>query len=1125
MPVRSVNLKLVVPRNEDGRAVRMSLWTTHAEVNAATAYYERWLLLLRGQGYQGPQAGTDEPAAVSTDDVQRQAVEAARAAQRANIARLSGDDADPGTNAEILAALRALFDLLAPEETGAASAQAANAYLSPLTDPASAGFASAAAKLERPRPNWLSLPDDDPQLLDAATAWFEADASAPWRSDTGSPAGWLRAARASSATWPQLFRKKLDELTKATGTGPEAVIAKLRALHLLPLFPPYFQPRMREASGGVTPWDRLAFRLAVSHILSWQAWVRRAADQHGERVRRLKQFEQSFVTGRVADCLPSVRAFENDRSRALSGLGLGDATYALMPRQLRGWDDLRGAWRKAKDLRPETLLQIAADHQTRKRGRFGDPHVFSWLAQPAQHALWFEDDVLSIAAALNSMQALVARSRETAIMTLPDARLHPRAVQWSSEGDSNLRPYRLIQLNGNRLMAELSLLRRDEATGKLDDVRETFTLAPSQQFVVQGITKRGKKAVVAFATGTEQFAGVIGSADLLFDRQHLQRRRPEGMAHGVIGPVWLKVALDLDPMLPTGWQDDHARFTRHFVAALGKPTKAEGSVCSGQRVLSVDLGIRSFAACSVFVLTDVEPTPSAGREASLAFPVHANGSTFWATHERSFLLTLPDEKPGRDGEQWRTEARARLRRVRLALGHYRSIGRLTGLPLDDRRQQWDTLRAALEGGDPLPFQEPILAALERHLGAPLPVWEGAISEALRAYRQGLGPVIRHWRRAGKERQAFNHIGKSMWAVEYLTDVRRTLMTWSLLGRMSGEVRRLDRAARGAFASGLLHHLENMKEDRLKTGADLIVRAAMGFVRDKAGRWQQRFRPCNAILFEDLSRYRMRTDRPRRENSQLMRWAHRAVPAEVTMQGALFGLEVLDTSAAFSSRYYARTMTPGLRCRELSTADLADERLRQDLLELKIDLAACRAGDLVPYPGGEVFACLTKSGGLVRVNADINAAQNLQRRFWTRHGDAFRLPCVRATLDGAEVWVPRAMGKRLAGALGGPGVLRPTGHLSGSCVWETIPAARFRRLAGRAFDGDETAAVDLETEDLAALTEDAEVQAGRVEVFFRDPSGVVMPERLWYPGKTAWSIVRTRTVAGLKSRLGAAVGSE
>ena len=52
MPVRSFNLKLVVPRGSDDRMLREALWTTHAEVNAATRYYEERLLCLRAMPYE-----------------------------------------------------------------------------------------------------------------------------------------------------------------------------------------------------------------------------------------------------------------------------------------------------------------------------------------------------------------------------------------------------------------------------------------------------------------------------------------------------------------------------------------------------------------------------------------------------------------------------------------------------------------------------------------------------------------------------------------------------------------------------------------------------------------------------------------------------------------------------------------------------------------------------------------------------------------------------------------------------------------------------------------------------------------------------------------------------------------
>ena len=289
---------------------------------------------------------------------------------------------------------------------------------------------------------------------------------------------------------------------------------------------------------------------------------------------------------------------------------------------------------------------------------------------------------------------------------------------------------------------------------------------------------------------------------------------------------------------------------------------------------------------------------------------------------------------------------------------------------------------------------------------------------------------------------------------------------------------------------------------------------MGYVRNAAGRWDQRFKPCDLVLFEDLSRYRMRTDRPRRENSQLMRWAHRAVPGEVKMQGELYGIGIADTSAAFSSRYHAGTLTPGIRCRMLSASDLDDEWLREDLARLGIDLATRRAGDLVPRDGGQFFACLRSQGGFLRIDADINAAQNLQRRYWTRHAEAFRLPCGPGQLDGKEVWVPRTLGPACLGGWVVPACYARPVTIPGPAAGN-LPAPGGCRGLAVAGDDLAEAPADIEAEELSGLVEEAEIAAGKVVVFFRDPSGVIWPKGLWYPAKVFWNSVRQRTSAALE----------
>ena len=52
MPTRAIKLKLVVRRTKAESKLRQTIWTTHAEVNAAARYYESRLLLMRGQSFE-----------------------------------------------------------------------------------------------------------------------------------------------------------------------------------------------------------------------------------------------------------------------------------------------------------------------------------------------------------------------------------------------------------------------------------------------------------------------------------------------------------------------------------------------------------------------------------------------------------------------------------------------------------------------------------------------------------------------------------------------------------------------------------------------------------------------------------------------------------------------------------------------------------------------------------------------------------------------------------------------------------------------------------------------------------------------------------------------------------------
>jgi hypothetical protein len=1143
MPVRSLKLRLVVPRVDDRLEAARALWTTHAAINAAVAHYEVALLRLRGEAYQT----TD--CTVAREEVRSALLTDARAAQRRNVGR-----DQPGDDEEVLGLARRLYEAIVPAAIGQdGTAQAANAFLSPLTDSKSHGFLDAQGKLQRPQPNWVAGgAANDPEALEAAQAWLASDGAKPWLTDTGSPARWVRMARLGDPGWPKAFVEKRLALLQEASTGTSALIRRLMEIGLLPLIEPYIAPRLDSGrEDRVSRWDRLAFRLAVGHLLSWESWCRRAAVDHQQRVARVAAFRRDHVQGAVVEKVERLRRYEAERkaelARIAAGLPITDGDFLISLRMTRGWDELREKWLRATDRCTEALFALVAEQQTRRRGRFGDPHLFRWLARPENHAIWADDgaanDAVAAVARLNTMQRLVDRSRDTATMSLPDPVEHPRSAEWEAEGGTNLKTWRMMKTADDRLHAILPLLRVNGAGADCyAETTITLPLAPSGQLREVALSADRKQLRVSYHNDAgERFEGRLGSADLLLDRDHLRHRDRQRLATGDIGAAYLKLAVDLEPQLPAVVDERLVLSAFHFQAAKGQKSKVGADVRPGLRVLSIDLGVRAFAACSVYELqTELRAGGSGFHLADLGF---------WAVHERSFLLEMPGERAGTTEARWRREADAELRRLRRAVSrHRRLLWATTAVDQAERRAHLDAYRKALAADDGgvasgWPFEEMIVAEIEAALDLAPPLWEHRLKALARRFRAEFGAVVAGWRRRTRARadgddKRRKRSGKSVWALEHLMAARRFLQSWTLASRASGEIRRLDRDAMGVFAKGLLDHIGGLKDDHLKTGADLILQAMRGRLPVPNGKgWVEKFKPCHVLLFEDLSRYRMRTDRPRRENSLLMKWAHRSVPDEVAMQGALYGLHdarqtgrrsgalaglCLDTGAAFSSRYRAATMTPGLRCHPVRARDLIDPFFR-DLIEREnpgFDLDRCRPGDLVPLTGGDIFVALTEAGRLAQAHADLNAARNLQRRFWTRHAEAFRVPAFKVEVDGATRWVPVSLGKRLQGALGGHGHLVPTGHDSGSCRWQPTSAAAWRRLAGAspdASDDDEDGAGrgdGADAAELAGLLQEALECSGERMVFFRDPSGIVLPADLYYPAVAFWSIVKAKTIAGL-----------
>ena len=1157
MATRSVKLKMALGSDSEKVQLRRAIWSTHRLFNEGVAYYMEKLMLMR----QIPPDGGDDAESI------RKAVAEARAAQTRN-----NDPTHPGSDEGISTALRALYGDAVPSFHGKSgnANQISRAILSPLCDPGSIGGQGTSTSGRRPK-------------------WQEM-APGPERD-------------AAEAKWRAAREDKLSA----------SPLALLKGLGVLPFFPPFSKTRpgwtKEGASDGpkrgyVSTFDRDMFQQAIERLMSWESWNKRVREERGKLEQQLAELHQKHLTP-MPEWRVRLQKYETDRAEVLGETALAPmGRFRVNPRMTRAWDDVRRRWLEVpKGERAEPRLKrVLADEQTRLRGRMGDASdFFPWLAKPAQHSLWDEDAeepaAVQLHVRLNEAELDFERAKETATYTLPDPLLHPLWARSGHTGDQNIHKYEITEDDGV-LSASMTLLHEDPEGRVLEHEAKGIRLNPSGQW---NRPQRGddpplrivpfEEVPAGFHSGQSNdakctwlrcvdpgtgdvFFGKLGGARLQFERDDFRlgdttdercAARAERFARGALGRVYLNVTITLpDPpenashkvlrrvrkgenspkvavnyLLPDEMKED-------FFAAI-----ADGgaSMTEGFRVMSVDLGLRQFAACSVFEFTR---KPS-DRKLSVAIAHHPG---CFMEHRRTFLVRLSGEEPDaavlarREAvRSARFDLRAALRRLSRLL----SLARLTDP--SERRAEFDSLRsedpwvesdrrARIDAWMPPALLDELLPLIDRTAD---PRWADAVVRVHRAWEESFGRAFARWRAEGRTRHRDpcqrGLGGLSMWHIGELQDTRKLLNAWSCHarnlrtmpdGRVLPELvrarRRDGHPTRGDgrqadIDARLLGHINNLKEDRLKVGADAIVMAALGRkFRGPDEGWVAAHPPCQLVLFEELSNYGFRADRPRRENSQLMQWAHREIPRTVAMQGEVFGLTVGVVSAEFSSRFRAGggALSPGIRCMEVRAEHLTQlwflDRMRK---EERTTLP--RPGDLVPDDGGEWFVSLDEARKPVRIHADLNAAQNLQRRFWSRHGEVFRIVCRRVTKGGADTYEPSRLGSRLSGALDvafgiKACILHPVGDRIEDGCRLAAPAGR-KPAAGKDKDDDNL---------FRTADEEMDEIRGKGLTFFRDPSGFVIPplrladgttlpggER-WLPAREFWGIVKARIRRALES---------
>jgi len=1130
VPTRTVHLKLVVPRDagEEATQLRRALWATHCFMNEAIAFYEGLLLEMR-----------QEDVLVKEGDAERRiAGEEWRERLEQRLGRNGISRAD---RQGVLDRLQDVYRSIVKSNVKSASgsAQDSREWHSALVTRGSKAGQQSAARLE------LLIPlvdlDDDSTFEIRAQQVIEANRDVILKGP-GTARGWFASYRERRPTWPRELR---EYVRRKRDIDIGSRVRWFQQRRVLPIAAPFGKTRI---GGGdaLSLFERSALALATGHLNSWESWRHATQSQHEARSRAVADWEDSFASSH-RDALDRIRQWEADYSSILEreSFWADDSGYRVRPRELRGWTELR-EWLRGNQCASEAE-RIGKVHQLQRDlgRRFGSERLLRWLAASEQQ--WLAEhpagDVVSRVAEYNRRLRVLERTRELPLYTAPDAVEHPRWAAFDPPNNSNQPPFDIVQSNG-KLLLQVELLVPD-CDGMLSRRRFTLRVAPSGQLgevrVGAGDGRGSGGSEVRYITCRSQdrldrLSGHLGGSTLVLERRALSRAGSGPDAGPALGGVYFATVINHhDP------ETERQLKRRQPVAVWLRSGVDKRRATELERlpesfsVLAADIGLRSASAVAVLrVVPENEVGEGRRWPAEKAWPCADVGclSGRCVIHERSTLLTLPGERPSQLELERRDAAWRQLSEARSGLTALAKLRRLVDLePTEQREALIDELSQPAWSSASADAQR-LLLDLRLDASASPALWRDRASSVFLAWERELGEHISRWRQHTRRRSVEPEGGKSAWRLQHLERVRDVLVRWHCHQRpWDDEPRRMDRRRWGTVARKLLEHINNLKDDRVKTTADLIVQAARGRVY-RGGRWQQVYDPVDVIILEDLSRYRFRTDRPRFENSQLMRWAHRAVTAQVKQQADLYGLQVIEAPAEFSSRFDARTRAPGVRCEPVSLRllkRLQEGRARgleRRLGQLGIDVENLRLADLAPTGYGELLASVTPEGTLRVVHADINAAQNLAARAIEGYAKPSRIFAVRHPQT--ELLYRSDLKKRLRGALGG-GAVNFTDSSEGRGERFTMKVFKDARELVReigAGSGElERVRIDIDDGPGGESLDDAELElrAANLEerlasdayvVLFRDQSGRDASGE-WMPHRAFWAAAEEEIVTALR----------
>ena len=1116
MTVRSIKLKMKTQTDPESLQLRKALWKTHQLLNEGVAYYMYWLILLRQDSYIN-----EEGREYKKEEIQKELLEKVSGQQKRN-----DWQGDLGS-LDILIPLRKLYELIVPSSIGEKgdSQISARKYLSPLVDPDSQGGKGTAKSGRKPR--WQKMKED------------------------GNP------------EWEEEYKK---DMTKKESDPTTSILTELENYGLKPLIPLFTEeikdiawlPRKR---GFVRTWDRDMFQQAIERLLSWESWNIRVKEEKQKIEQAIEDYRNKYLQD-GEEWISKLREIEKIREAEITDVSYATKQgYLITRRELKGWEKVYEKWSKLIDAPLYDLKKVVTDVQNSMRREFSSA-IFNILAEKKNRDIWVgQPNRLLHFAAYNVLLRKLQKAKDQATLTLPDPVNHPLWIRYDARG-GNIHSYTIFQVDKMEVKVNLERMVWPNDSTWIEKEDITVHLAPSEQLYRQIAVQdnpSGKQEIdfIDYSSRVPLKGELIGSK-IQFDRRYLENHTEELLA-GNIGPVYLNLGVEVKHYqemkngrlrTPIGqsftvksleWQKVIGFKAKELAEWMEQTAetneKGIDSITEGLRIMSIDMGIRTSATVSVFEVVKNQPDNN-----KLFYKIQ--DTDLFAVHCRSILLNLPGEQVSKDIIKERDERYTERRFIKSQIRLLSKILQLNNQETQDGRKNIligmiDTIesnKSLLNDQKQAWISKFNILAKNAYLDQV--GWKQKLIEIHHEIEPVVGKLVSEWRRSFSKNQKNNKnrknlAGLSMWNIDELEDTRRTLSSWSNRTRNPGEPKPID----PKFGINLLTHIQNLKDDRLKQMANLIVMTALGYKYDpgekqKEERWKKAYPACHVILFEDLSRYRFNLDRTRLENSKLMKWGHRSIPKMVQMQGEIYGLLVGDVYSAFSSRFHAKTGAPGIRCHSLDEEDvnmlknvseiggfdkLEDFKdlkreyyklfgsVDKDYLAKMIERSdLIKSGTIIPKEGGELFITLAghykSNPKLSIIHADINAAQNLQRRFWQSNSEIFRVSCKLVKMSDGEYYIPKYSSKTFEKAMG-------KGRFIKNLDSEVYKWGNSSKMRIKTISTDKEIEFE-EMEDFEQALEDAqEIQDG-FKTMFRDPSGFFLATDKWLPQKEFWSMVKT-----------------